>query len=301
MATSLFELLPSIPYGPPKRHHWGPITSTLNWCEEDYYLTEYCAEFVNTMTNLIFIYVSCYGIYTTLKEGHDRIFTVTFCGLLCVGVGSFLFHATLWYSMQLVDELSMLYTTLLVCWLASFSHNRSTTFATIFGFLCTLFAVAISLIYHHLGDPVFHQNAYAILTAGVLGHSFYIMETKLRKIDSAEVNRMWKMVSWGVGLFLTGFLLWSLDNIYCGRIKNWRHAVGLPWGVLAEGHGWWHLLTAVGAYYELVWGLYLRCCLQDRREEFKLDWPGYFSLPVVRKWREGERGREEARKLKKVQ
>ena len=31
-----------------------------------------------------------------IKEGHDPIFFITFLGLLAVGVGSFLFHSTLW-------------------------------------------------------------------------------------------------------------------------------------------------------------------------------------------------------------
>lgn len=33
-----------------------------------------------------------------------------------------------------------------------------------------------------------------------------------------------------------------------------EEAGGAAVGVLAEGHGWWHLLTGVGAYYYIVYG-----------------------------------------------
>jgi dihydroceramidase len=48
-----------------------------------------------------------------VQHGHDRIFLVTFFGYLLVGSGSFAFHSTLKYPMQLVDELSMIHTTCL--------------------------------------------------------------------------------------------------------------------------------------------------------------------------------------------
>lgn len=75
-----------------------------------------CAEFINTLTNLIFIGLAIKGMRNVLKEGHDTIFFVAFAGYCCVGIGSFLFHATLWYSMQLVDELSMIYATSIMMW-----------------------------------------------------------------------------------------------------------------------------------------------------------------------------------------
>ncbi|KAI7597646.1 hypothetical protein KC346_g14588, partial [Hortaea werneckii] len=104
--------LPSIPY-PPARDdgYWAPITSTLDWCEENYYATPYSAEIVNTLTNLLFVYLAFKGMYSCLKHDHDRIFLITFAGYLLVGTGSFAFHSTLKYPMQLVDELSMIYTT----------------------------------------------------------------------------------------------------------------------------------------------------------------------------------------------
>ncbi|XP_013916330.1 PREDICTED: alkaline ceramidase 3 [Thamnophis sirtalis] len=52
--------------------YWGPPTSTLDWCEENYVVSSYIAEF-------------------------------------SVGLGSWCFHMTLKYEMQLLDELPMIY------------------------------------------------------------------------------------------------------------------------------------------------------------------------------------------------
>ncbi|KAI5819691.1 ceramidase-domain-containing protein [Pyronema omphalodes] len=283
--------LPSISYGPPKENPaWGPITATINWCEEDYYMTRYCAEFINTLTNLIFIGLAIKGMRNVLREGHDKIFFVAFAGYCCVGIGSFLFHATLWYSMQLVDELSMLYATSIMMW-ASLTHGRSLRYSVICGVLLTSLALGVSVIYHHLQDPVFHQNAFALLTIVVLFRSFFLMELHIRPKDPACVNSMWLMVGTGIGVFLLGFGVWNLDNIYCRDIRAWRKDIGMPWAFVAEGHGWWHLLTGIGAYYELQYGIYLRHCLDGRQAVYKLHWPRLWSLPEVRRWKSGERER----------
>jgi dihydroceramidase len=124
------------------------------------------------------------------------------------------------------------------------------------------------LYYHYLQDPVFHQNAFAIITIIVVVRSMYMMEVNLRpslrkktangqasktasesstspaqlaneKRDKIILREMWWMVAIGLSIFLGGFAIWGLDRIYCSSVRRWRHQIGLPWGVLLEGHGWW--------------------------------------------------------------
>lgn len=194
-----------------------------------------------------------------------------------MGTGSFLFHSTLKYPMQLVDELSMIYTTCLMFY-ATFSYGQSRLYAQLLGVFLLALSAFITGYYHYLQDPAFHQNMYALLTAVVLLRSMYIMEVRLRptlkakrraasqdaaalrdnekakKIDSATVSReqlrkderdleilhtMWTMVGFGLSIFLGGFAIWTLDNEFCGTLRRWRREVGLPWGIVLEGHGWW--------------------------------------------------------------
>ncbi|KAF7160935.1 hypothetical protein CNMCM5623_006497 [Aspergillus felis] len=292
----------SIPYSPSKAGYWSPRTSTLNWCEEDYYATIYSAEVVNSFTNLLFMWLGYKGIRSCQRYGHDTIFQVAFYGYLVVGTGN---------PMQLVDELSMIYTTCLMCY-ALFSYSRSLGFRIVLAIALTSLAVFITLYYHYLQDPVFHQVAYALLTIVVVLRSMYTMEVTLRPSmrhsteedrlarqkkglpvpskdqqryqnarDLRTLKTMWFMVTYGLTLFLGGFLIWNLDNRFCPTLRRWRRAVGLPWGVFLEGHGWWHVMTGIGAYLYIIWGIWLRHCLNKRQEEYDLWWPHFWNFPEI--------------------
>jgi dihydroceramidase len=267
-------------------YHHQPTILKANSADIDgqnYYATRYSAEIVNTLTNLLFIYLAFKGMHNCYRHGHDRIFFLSFVGYLIVGCGSFAFHSTLKYPMQLVDELSMIYTTCLMFW-ATFEHKRPWPVGLWLGFFTAGLAAFITAYYHYLQDPTFHQNAYAILTALVLLRSMYVMELNIRPYfrkrhetyakaqqsvalskrqkqeefrkdqrDQEIIKQMWIMVGVGLSIFLGGFGIWNLDNIYCSKIRRWRHEIGLPWGILLEGHGWWHLMTGLGAYMYIVW------------------------------------------------
>ena len=47
-------------------------------------------------------------------------------------------------------------------------------------------------------------------------------------------------------MFLAGFFLWNLDTIFCQHLTSTKQQLMLPWSVILEGHGWWHILTGLG-------------------------------------------------------
>lgn len=171
--------------------------------------------------------------------------------------------------MQLVDELSMIYTTCLMNF-ATFSYGKSRLYSTALAIALISIAIFITLYYHYLQDPSFHQNAYALLTAIVLFRAIYVMEVNIRPQfrskereaanprphggsaaikkqdddrDLATLRTMWKMIAFGLSIFLGGFAIWHLDNEHCSKLIKWRREIGMPWGFVLEGHGWWYVLT----------------------------------------------------------
>ncbi|KAF7507232.1 hypothetical protein GJ744_010790 [Endocarpon pusillum] len=278
--------LPSIPYPSAGNGAWSPVTSTINWCEEDYYASIYCAEIVNSFTNLAFISLAYKGISSCIRNGHDTDFLVGFISYLAIGLASFCFHTTLKYSTQLLDELAMIYTTCIMFY-SIFSYRRATSTKVVIALSVFLLAMFITLYYHYLKNPLFHQNMFALLTAIVFFKSIYTMEVTLRQAredqrDLAILRRMWQMLSVGLASVGLGFLIWNLDNAFCPILRRWRREVGLPWGILLEGHGWWHLLTGVAQYINLTWSIWLRYCLNGEQDDVQLVWPSFFtSVPVV--------------------
>ncbi|KAK5628185.1 hypothetical protein RRF57_003900 [Xylaria bambusicola] len=292
----------SFPYHKPREGFWGEKTVTLNFCEEDYVMSYYCAEVCNTITNFLFLWLGVRGLKGCIQYGHPFIFFVTFIGYIIVGCGSTLFHATLKYPMQLVDELAMIYTTCFMAY-ATFSYGRSSGFSFalgtgLIGLAYYITAVMLAALadktknqahYYETKDPQFHQDAYAILTATVVFSNMWIMERVLRPALKAReqkrssrpsssavpstrafLSQMWIMVATGeliadlpakckctrtncpvlgLSIFLGGYLIWNLDNMYCNNIRHWRHQIQLPWSVVLEGHAWWHLMTGIGVSF----------------------------------------------------
>lgn len=162
----------------------------------------------------------------------------------------------------------MIYTTCIMFY-ATFSHRQTTTYAAILGIALLTLSILITTYYHYLQDPTFHQVSYAILTAIVLLRAMWVMEVNIRPsisarekelrengnmppMEKAELERqdrrdlkivkdMWTMIYYGLGTFLGGFFIWNLDNLFCSSLIGWRRQIGLPWGVLLEGHGWWYV------------------------------------------------------------
>ena len=215
--------------------------------------------------------------------------------------------------MQLVDELSMINTTL-VMWFATFAHKKSTAFSWIFATLLVSILGVVASVYHYLGDPVFHQNVYTLLTVIVLVRSWYLLYTQIRTAAPEDYKNMQALIFMGLACLGAAFTLWNIDTVFCGELIGWRRWLGLPWGFFLEGHGHWHLLSGLGGYYYITYGefiflifpwreiqlvgyskanvfsvetgLYLRYCLEKRQSEYELVWSSTFtSLPYVRKRR----------------
>jgi len=170
----------------------------------------------------------------------------------------------------------MIYTTCLMIY-AGLSYSQSASFRITLATLLIGLSVFITVYYHYLQDPTFHQNAYALLTAFIVFRSMFIMEYTLRPSlrrteekhmlemqksspkspaedkrrkeiqrrenirDTEILMQMWIFVAFGLTVFLGGFGIWALDNVYCGTLRKWRRSLGLPWGVVLEGHGWWYV------------------------------------------------------------
>ncbi|EEQ38575.1 putative alkaline ceramidase [Clavispora lusitaniae] len=272
-----FMLPFAIPYPPEQANgFWGVPTSTIDWCEENYVVSPYIAESLNTVTNAGFIALASFAIYNAHKNKVEFRFVLSAFGFLLVGIGSWWFHMTLRYEYQLLDELPMIYATCIPFW-SVFSEFRSTRSSWAVGVGIFTAANILTAVYLHFKDPTIHQAGYALLNVGIIIESIRLTQKHIH--DAAEARKMNRTMIFGVSIFLLGYFLWNLDIHLCESARSKRREWGMPYGFVLEGHGWWHLFTGIGVYFYLVYVEYLHCWLAGTNSFYSLDYK--FGLPLI--------------------
>ncbi|CAJ1064576.1 alkaline ceramidase 3 [Xyrichtys novacula] len=241
--------------------YWGRVTSTIDWCEENYVVSFYIAEFWNTVSNLIMILPPIYGAIQTFRDGLEFRYVCSFLGLSVVGVGSWCFHMTLQYKMQLMDELPMIYSTcvFVYCLYECFKQQNKIGFIPIA--LLLFFSVSVTLVYLQWKEPVFHQVMYGTLVACLVIRSIYIVTWVYPWLRPLCYTSL--------GIFMLGFFFWNMDNFYCGTLRNARYNLPPVVGAVTQFHAWWHILTGLGSYLHILLSLQIRTTYLKYRPKVK--------------------------------
>lgn len=238
-------------------------------------MTPYVAEFINTLTNFTYVFCAFYGLSNGLRNKQDLIVLLTYTSLLGVGFGSIAAHGTLKYSCQVVDELAMIYTTALALY-SVFSITFNRTWRWVLGTFLTTLVVGVTVLHLVAGESTLHQITFGLMIAAVGFRCRYLMRYVVK--DRKAWASMVKLAMVGSITFPSGYGLWLVDVFACSTLQSWRRAVGMPFGFILELHGWWHILTCIGAYCYLVFVEYLRDVIMTqegkRSRGLKLVWVG---------------------------
>lgn len=228
---------------------WGNRTATIDWCEKNYEVTYYIAEFWNTVTNLIMILLPLWGIREIFKQNLDRRFICSYLFLMVVGFGSWSFHMTLLYSMQLMDELPMVWG---ACYLF-YSLYESHLFGRVkndvkiqYAKITSIgFAIMFTVLYLIWPIPLFHNLVYGILIS-----SSYYLEVQLIADTKCKTCKNLCIASFLTCAF--AFFLWNIDRHFCSRLTYLRESLPTSAMPLTQLHGWWHLLVGYGVYLQIL-------------------------------------------------
>ncbi|KAJ5786763.1 uncharacterized protein N7503_011975 [Penicillium pulvis] len=246
---------------------WGLPSSKANFCEEvanphrlmlheadshfyrlqDYVVTRYVAEFINSLTNLCYIIYAIYGLrQLQQKRNVEFARAIPYWGLMAVGICSAAFHISLQYHTQMLDDLSMLFTTTpLVHRVLTVNADRKGSFVT---GLCVYLALALVVIYHVRTDELILHASFFVGSIAVIGIRTMQLLKRRTAENSAARRQLWGMVVFGAVIFHLGYIVWVVDGWVCDGLRSARAIIGLPWAWLLELHGWWHIFTGIGAY-----------------------------------------------------
>eukprot|EP00026_Physarum_polycephalum_P015166 Phypoly_transcript_15790.p1 GENE.Phypoly_transcript_15790~~Phypoly_transcript_15790.p1 ORF type:complete len:300 (+),score=19.99 Phypoly_transcript_15790:113-901(+) len=230
---------------------WGKPTASLDWCEVNYYYTPYVAEFWNSLSSLWLVVIAFFGLIKGRNLDIQLPVQLSYVILGVVGIGSTLFHATLLYSCQLLDELPMIYGTLIFLY-TIFEFEKDSTVNRLFVPLLTLIGVSITLLMlTHSENPQLHQIAYAILVFMLIFRSLYI--TYKSPISTQERANFQFFLIYSIAVFGSGYVSWITERKLCSN------GYVIPWVQL---HSFWHLLTGTGTFGLIQFLTYFR--LPDR-------------------------------------
>ncbi|KAK3318122.1 ceramidase, partial [Apodospora peruviana] len=228
-----------------------------SFCEEDYAVSFYIAEFINSLTNLTYVYFALRYMYTTTTTASQKKtnsllpkqYDFMSLSLLSVGTNSFVYHVTLRQTLQYADDFSML----LLAW--SLLHatltvrQSSVTTQAISVCLATIIPLFAAFYVQSGGKVIYHVLAFTAMLLLVGIRSLYLFHfASSPQFASSSKRKDWNRRMWkAAAVCVAGYALWQVDLHFCAELRRLREDLGLPWAWGLELHGWWHVLTAIGA------------------------------------------------------
>jgi dihydroceramidase len=217
----------------------------------------YIAEFWNTISNFNFIGIGLYAAWNCYRlKAEFRDYVTALSAIVIVGLGSMLFHSTLWYSFQLADELPIIYGTCsLVYCFVNLEHDR---YSVLSGTLLTVYSIIVTIVYEWTRYPPFFINAHGVLVFLSVAIPFYQIQRLKRRYPS-QAKQMIFIHLYNLVVYLFAFgVIWQIDNGYCDQLREWRNRMPFGLGELSQLHAWWHILSGIGVYGTSSLCLYMR-------------------------------------------
>ena len=230
---------------PTAAYYHGPIDATMDWCESNYVVTPYIAEFFNTLSSLPMVVLGLVGVALERRyaTGETRI-ALAFLGLAFVGVGSALFHATLRFHYQLMDELPMLYVNQVFIYCQQRYDKPGPARGAWDRLAVGLVALSVAqtFCYVYLGLYTVFIVSYA---GGVLCQwYFFLFKRGGFAALSPDMRRFFILL---IGCYNGGLVLWVLEHILCDQVRAFQF------------HALWHLGAGYGTYCWCVFLVVVRC------------------------------------------
>ena len=230
--------------------YWSPSTSSIDWCERNYVVTKYIAEFWNCISSfLMFILALILYIRGLYYQIENRFLLLCFSTGI-VGLGSAYFHGTLTYFGQMSDELPMVYS-MIVWWFILFRMNKykleSKTspfdilllFGIFYGFLWTYVHSLKTFI-------VLFQLHFTLMVFGGIVKLVYLYKQTQYNTHSVKY-----LIIGYIGLLFPATICWIIDQQLCERMNSKD-------GFNPQLHAWWHVFCALDCHMGIVCGEAMR-------------------------------------------
>jgi len=220
--------------------YWGPIDAMHQFCEAKYATSPYFAEFWNSLSNIpCFIIPGAYGLYRGWGVFDLRLSALWF-NMILVGVGSFMFHGTMRFKWELLDEVPMLMLVLSGIWSKDDTHwCTSGRWKT----LCHLLGLGISSVglYMYISRGDYEMFLHTFTLVCLFDSSLTLICCSKSDHPGSHFTRCC-LRAYGVTLVL-GRIFWETEARLCPAGSG---------GPLALLHVLWHVLAGLACYFGLL-------------------------------------------------
>ncbi|CAF3826395.1 unnamed protein product [Rotaria sp. Silwood1] len=246
-------------------------SSDVDWCEPNYVVSEYIAEFWNSVSNIFFFLVPPVMIilFASYSRRVANGLTILWILLIVIGIGSVYFHATLSLAGQLLDEIGILW--VLMAGYALFLpslHLPQSLRIQRFILSCIIIAIIVTC----LGVVYPYANAFVLMILGLPAIGF--MAFHLSKCDNRRIKNLGIhcICMWAIAV-----TIWICDRMFC----SFWISISFPYL-----HAIWHILILFSSNEAIVVCAYLIIKYQYPQANLVLyTWPnekwGYFTLPYL--------------------
>lgn len=262
----------------------GGLSSSINFCEEDFVDSRIVAEPANAMSSLTtycpLALVGLFGppstLYSDRTKGSNQRFSLAYISILAIGLGSVWLHSALTASAQGGDELPMLWYVGIIAFIAMDSildirKQKQSPKSNWLVHFCSLSSIVATLTYVFNRDHwiIFYSmfSIYcAMILIGVATLSFSDL-SRYGDSDAFRGNIMLPLMSCTLWVYIVASSIWLSEMVFCHDViieQRWGDTIA-PWIWNRAVHPAWHctsgllaflvvqILTAVRGF-QLGWG-----------------------------------------------
>lgn len=208
------------------------LPSSISWCEQKYMYSEYVAEWWNAISGVCLCLSSIILLLENRTSKKNNI-------LLClIGVGTILFHGTLLYIWQLMDEIPMLLLVIEYNKYLSIVVKNDNILPVFKNNNVIIFVIIISYFYNPNVQIILFQGVFSIYVIRLL-YMCYVFNKGIQKYNLSrdKLNQIYYNNRIGKIILYTSLGIWLCDIHMCYYVQPFQM------------HAWWHILTSVGVYY----------------------------------------------------
>lgn len=257
--------------------YWEPHSSSVDFCETNYFLTDLVAEPHNVWSSLFISLIGLIGLFYG-NPTREHCVAVMYLVLAGIGFGSAALHATLHWIPQSSDEVPMLWQIL------SFLHmmyviemgDKKQSYSNIAGMLYFVITAVQTVMYYK------YQKTYAIFIVSFIIYSVVVIIGSYRMVNNAKSASdkairwiLWKWAFLSYAVFGAG--LWIVDMNACDFLTPYYNTYFFGCTL----HVLWHIFAGMGSYLiatcmvatrlqqlgkiaKLKWLLFLPICVEEK-------------------------------------